>query len=135
MGLRDGTPFTQFDSVSSGRIYRTKNGLTPYELPNHIDPQRASEESTRRIFGGRKKNLYISDKLRYKLIVDKNRLSFYVFDNSLGNAKKRLLEKLIDKIKNGNIKKSNKIEYYIETYENKKIVKTNKYVFTDSKKI
>ena len=126
MGLREGTPYSQFDSVSSGRIYRTKNGLTPMEKPNYVDPQKSAENSTSVIFaGGKKKCLK-----RFKLVIKNSKKikssSCYVFDESLGNAKKRLIEKINEK--NGNIKLDG-LKYVIEKYENGKLIKTNNYVF------
>lgn len=132
MGLRNGTPYTQFDSISSGRIYRTKNGLIPLEKPNYIDPEKAATESTFNIFGGKK-----NTKNRYKLIIKNNKdekiLSLWVYGFSLRKAKKQLLNKLTIKLKEKNIYKQTgllkNIKYSIETYYNKKLIKKNNYVF------
>ena len=126
MGLREGTPYSQFDSITSGRIYRTKNGLTPMEKPNYVDPQKSADNATSSIFsGGKKKCLK-----RFKLVIENSKkikcLSVYVFDESLGNAKKRLIEKIVEK--NSNVKLGG-LKYSIEKYENGKLINRNNYVF------
>ena len=120
----ENSPYTQFDSVTSGRIYRTKNGLTPMEKPNYVDPSKSASESTSNIFGGNKKEMK-----RYKLVLENNKKincsSVYLFDNSLRNAKKRLIHKIQNK---NNISLSG-YKYMIETYQDGRLIKTNKYVF------
>lgn len=123
MGLNDNTPYTNFDSISSGRIYRKNGEYKIVKSINYINPSTSALSTTTNIFGG-SKNRY---KLVTKLNTNADIISFYVFDYSLENAKHRLLIKLEEKLKNKKIK--NKLKYSIEIYEQTKLIKVNNYVF------